>query len=386
MVSRRTFVRSATLFGSGSLFAPFINTGRCRLSAESPADAATRVIDLVRRSSVIDMLGLVTLDWRKWDRWCREPYTFTSADLKRVKDSGITLFHLAVSLRGPGVRTRTERWMADCKRFLDFHAAHFTCVRSLPDLAGLKASGKTGFLLGMQDSIHFRQVADVPQFRALGQLTSQLTYNERNRLGCGCYAPEDEGLSSFGASVIDAMNRSGMVVDVSHCGTRTTLESLEIAGSNALITHANCRGLNPGQPRCKSDEEIRKLAAAGGVMGITSIRSFARAKGPATINDVLDHFEYAARLVGVEHVGIGSDAGVDGASRTLVPGLEGPDRIYRLAEGLMRRGFGDGDIELMLGGNFLRALTGRALAPQIPAPPRLKGNPIDLSSASPAVS
>ena len=384
MVNRRTF--AATLLGSGSFFAPYINTGRCRLSAESPADAATRVIDLVRRSTVIDMLGLLTLNWHKWERWCSDPRTFTAADLKRVKDSGITLFHLAVSLVGPHVCARTERWIADCTRFLDYHSEHFTCVRSMADLAQLKASGKTGFLLGMQDSVHFRQVADVPRFRALGQLTSQLTYNGRNRLGCGCFAPDDDGISSFGTSVIEEMNRSRMVVDVSHCGTRTTLEALDIAGRNALITHANCRGLNPRQPRCKSDEEIRRLAAAGGVMGITSIRSFARAEGTATINDVLDHFAYAVRLVGVEHVGIGSDADLDGGNRTLVAGLDGPDRIYQLAEGLVRRGFGDRDIELMLGGNFLRVLTSRALGPQIPDAPMLKGSPIDLSSASPVTS
>jgi len=75
-----------------------------------------------------------------------------------------------------------------------------------------------------------------------------------------------------------------------------------------LVTHSNCRALNPGHPRCKTDEMIKRLAAGGGVMGITSFRSFVKNSDPTTIEDVLDHFDHVAGLVGVEHVGGGNDS------------------------------------------------------------------------------
>lgn len=382
MISRRAFLRAATLFSSGSLCAPLINSGRCRLSAETPADYASRAVDLVRRSTVLDMLGLFTLDWRKWERWCSAPDAFTGADLRCIRDSGITVFHYAVSLRSHDKHAATRRWLDRCWRFLGYQREHFVPIRSFAELPRVKSSGKIGVLIGMQDSAHFRTVADVSSFRKAGQLTSQLTYNLRNRAGSGCREPNDDGLSPYGAALIGAMIAAGMKIDVSHCGPRTTMETLEVAGPHAIISHANCRALNPTQPRCKTDDVIRKLAAAGGVMGITGIRAFVKAKGEASINDVLDHFDHVARLVGVEHVGVGSDAGVDGGNGTLVSGLDGPDRMYRLAEGLMRRGYSDGDIEMILGGNFLRALTGRGPEPQLPSPPILDGTPI-VRSPSP---
>jgi membrane dipeptidase len=173
------------------------------------------------------------------------------------------------------------------------------------------------------------------------------------------------------------MNRVGMAVDVSHCSDRTTLDAFAASRKPVLITHANCRALNP-HPRCKSDEEIRKMAAGGGVMGISGVRMFVRATEPTTIEHVLDHFDHAAKLVGVEHVGVGSDIDLDGYDklppvlrrRMLVgyknspafrgegeiEGLNHPKRMFDLTEGLIRRGYSDAQIELILGGNFRRAL------------------------------
>jgi len=138
--------------------------------------------------------------------------------------------------------------------------------------------------------------------------------------------------------------------------------------------------------RCKTDEAIRGLARTGGVMGIPFIRFMVKAGPPVGVDDVVDHFEYVANLVGVEHVGIGSDLDIDGYGSPRVPpgdqlgptsqanfdryqafftddgyvhidGLNHPKRVFDLTEGFIRRGFGDDDIRLMLGGNFKRALT-----------------------------
>jgi membrane dipeptidase len=153
---------------------------------------------------------------------------------------------------------------------------------------------------------------DVDLFHGLGQRVSQLTYNARNLIGNGSTERRDDGLSDYGLAVVSRMNQVGMAVDVSHSGDRTTLDAIEASTRPVLITHSNCRALVPGHPRCKTDEAIRKMAAAGGVMGITGVRMFVRAEEPTTIEHVLDHFDHVARLTSVEHVGLGSDMDLDG--------------------------------------------------------------------------
>src|SRR6202008_416224 len=140
----------------------------------------------------------------------------------------------------------------------------------------------------LQNSEHFRRPDDVDFFRALGQRVSQLTYNARNLIGNGSTERRDEGISDFGIAIIERMNKVGMAVDVSHCGDRTTLDAFEISNRPVLITHSNCRSLVNGHPRCKTDETIKKMAASGGVMGITAVRMFVKADEPTTIEDVLN--------------------------------------------------------------------------------------------------
>jgi membrane dipeptidase len=152
------------------------------------------------------------------------------------------------------------------------------------------------------------------------------------------------------------MNEIGMAVDVSHCGPRTTLEAIETSRKPVLITHSNCRALAPGVARCKTDEAIRAAARKGGVIGLTSVRHFVRATDPVTMENALDHFDYAMKLVGVEHIGIGSDFDLDAHPTYDIPGLNHVTRVYSLTEGLIRRGYTDRQIELILGGNFQRAL------------------------------
>jgi membrane dipeptidase len=173
----------------------------------------------------------------------------------------------------------------------------------------------------------------------------------------------DTGLTAFGADIVARMNSIGMAIDVSHTGERTTLDVIAASKAPVLITHSNCRALAPPVLRCKSDAVIRAAARSGGVIGLTNVRHFVRAHDPVCIEDVLDHFDHAVRIAGVEHVGIGSDLDLDGrdagaaALRHDIAGLNQPARIFELTEGLIRRRYTDEHIRLMLGGNFTRALT-----------------------------
>jgi membrane dipeptidase len=340
-----------------------INRGRFSLFAHGTAEYSANTLDLIRRSTVIDMLGLLTLNYRKLSTWQIQPGYFHEADFQRLKDSGITIFHPAVGFTDGDIYTESLNDITRWNTFIDAHPRQFFRVEGVADLQRAKTLGKIGILLGQQNSVHFRTVADVDHFYGLGQRVSQLTYIH-NRIGGGSSDPQDSGLSDYGAQIVERMNKLGMAIDVSHCGDRTTLEAVDASQKPVLVTHSNCRALVPGSARCKTDEAIRRVAATGGVLGVTMVRSFVRAGGAATIENFLDHIDHIVKLVGVEHVGLGTDVDLDGRDiptraprRSDLDGIDYARKIYDLTEGLVRRKYSSGNIELILGGNFQRALS-----------------------------
>jgi membrane dipeptidase len=333
-----------------------LNFGRCRLYAGSRREYSVRTVDVVGRSLVIDMLGLLTTDWPLLRRWHSEPEAFRAEDFEALRNSGINVFHPAVDLNSADPYGETSNWLRSWNDFVDARPDRFTAIRTCPDVSAARQDGKIGILLGMQNSKHFRQVPDVREFYALGQRVSQLTYNGPNRIGHGCIDSRDNGLTEFGHSIVRAMNECGMAIDVSHAGERTSLDTFSASTRPVLVTHSNCKALTP-HPRCKSDAVIRAMARQGGVMGITSIRAFVRRRGAGTLAEALDHFDHVCRLVGVEHAGLGSDTDIGPEPRRYdVAGLNPPRRVFDIAEGLLRRRYKESDVELILGGNFRRVL------------------------------
>ena len=357
MTSRRLLLRSSAL----ALGAPMINRGRFSLFARSNSEYSARAVDLVHRSTVIDMLGLLTLDYRKMSTWQSQPSRFQPTDYKRLIEAGITVFHPAVGYVSGDIYQESWRDISGWNSVLKGHPKEFLRIDHSGDFAQAKVLGKIGILLGQQNSEHFRTVDDVDRFYALGQRVSQLTYNT-NRIGGGSPDPRNPGLTPYGVKVVERMNRLGMAIDVSHCGVKTTWDAIELSRKPVLVTHSNCRALVPGSLRCKSDDTIRRMAAKSGVIGITMVRGFVRASGSVTIEDVLNHIDHVVKLVGVEHVGIGSDVDLDGRDASAVrrwdlDGIDYATKIYDLAEGLVRRKYSDPDIQLILGANFERALS-----------------------------
>jgi membrane dipeptidase len=232
--------------------------------------------------------------------------------------------------------------------------------------------------MGLQNSDHFEQPSDVRFFHGIGQRVSQLTYNAQNRLGSGSTDRVDGGLSDYGVEIMQEMNKVGMLIDVSHCGDRTTLDAIEISPKPIAITHSNCRAI-VNHPRLKTDEAIRALAKKGGVMGITGVRSFVSATDPTNIRNIVDHVEHVAKVAGIEHVGIGTDSDLNGyddlppelnaqmraaykdsyrlRDKIDVDGFDHPRKMYDLTDELLRRRWSRSDIRSVLGGNFLRLLT-----------------------------
>ena len=357
--------------------APMINRGRFHLFAGS-TEYSGKAIDLVGRTTVIDMLAVLTLDFNKQTKWFKDPETFTAADFQPYKESGINVFHPAIGMGGPNAYESVLQFFAAWNGFLANGQEYFMRIDSVADLKRVKQSGKLGIILGVQNSEQFRRPDDVDFFRGLGQRVSQLTYNARNLIGNGSTERRDEGISDFGVAIIERMNKVGMAVDVSHCGDRTTLDAFEISKKPVLITHSNCRALVPGHPRLKTDEAIKKVGQAGSVIGITGVRMFVKGDEPTTVEHVLDHFDHVRKLIGPEHLGVGSDmdlygydamppelnkqlrAGYKGSysfrEKIDIEGLNHPKRIFDLTEGLIRRKYSDADIEGILGGNFERVL------------------------------
>jgi membrane dipeptidase len=366
------------------------NTGRRRLLSGAAAGIATalitpwawaaqagyskRAISIIENAGAIDMLGLVTINNEEWDRW-NSANGMTEADRQQFKDCGIKVFHHSFGLGGPNSHTDALIYFAGLNAFIARYSDTFTRVSRWRDLEALVRSPKVGVIPGLQNSEHFRTPEDVKLFYSLGQRVSMLTYNAQNNLGCGATERRDCGVSDFGAAIIQKMNEVGMLVDVSHCGDMTTLDAFELSKKPVAITHSNCRAL-VNHPRCKTDEAIRKMAASGGVMGITGVRMFVRSEEPTTIEHLVDHVDHVAKLVGVEYVGVGSDCDLNGYDKLPkaqdqalrasykasyafrekldIEAFGHPRKIFDLTEALLRRGYGEADIVGILGGNFRR--------------------------------
>jgi membrane dipeptidase len=371
-VSRRQLMGGAVAAAAVTGF-PMINTGMFRAHAAATKAYSKRAVDLVKQSLVIDMLAPLKIDFRS--EYYANP--LSEKDAADFRASGITGFHNAVGTGGPEAYSETLGWIAAWQGFAGRNAHVFSLVGRAEDLDRAKREGKCAVIMGVQNSEHFRKVEDVKAFYEIGQRCSQLTYNSQNLLGSGSTERVDGGVTDFGAAIIEAMNKVGMLVDVSHCGDRTTLDAIAISPKPIAITHSNCRAL-VNHPRVKTDEAIKALGAKGGVMGITGVRMFVSEKEPTTIANMVDHIDHVVKLIGIDHVGVGSDADLNGyddmpadqyamlkagykssyAFRDKIDtdGFDHPMKTYDLVEELIRRKYSNENITAVLGGNFRRLL------------------------------
>jgi membrane dipeptidase len=370
--TRRRLLKGAAGAAAGAVASPMLNLGSFQAFADTPARYSARVMKIMESATVIDMLAPITLN-------ASPLFAHRLPDAARAdfRASRVTAVHNSIGVGGPSAREDSIAFLAAWQGFVGRNADLFVLVDKAADIDAAKAAGKIAVIMGLQNAEHFRTAADVQMFYLLGQRCSQLTYNSQNLLGSGGTERVDGGVSDFGAEIIKAMNIAGMLVDVSHCGDRTTLDAIEVSGGPIAITHSNCRALN-NHPRLKTDEAIRKLAAKGGVMGVTGVRMFVSATEPTSVEQVVDHIDHVARLVGVEHVGVGTDSDLYGYDRLpedqnkqVRAGYKAsyafrekidtdrfnhPRKFYDLTEVLIRRGYGDENIAAVLGGNFRRLL------------------------------
>lgn len=375
-ITRRSLMRHAV---AASIAAPFVLRHRYKVFAQSKQEYSDRVVRLIRESLVIDMLNQFLYRTDQADlkkRWMREPGAFTEADFRKFQSSGLSVLSI-----GEGVLNFAEgqELFARWNSFIALYPQWFLRINGSADLASAKAQGKLGILFGLQSSSQFEALDRVDQCYGYGQRVSQLSYNFRTLVADGAFEPYDGGVSEYGGKVIARMNSIGMAVDLGHASDKTKLDALSLSRVPVILSHGNCRALIPNSLRATTDDTIRKLAAKGGVMGITDIAFMVKGTEPVSVDDVIDHYDHVRDLVGIEHVGVGSDAGIESndlgspavlnemltkadaryhvhGTHEIVEGMGGPERMYVLVNGLVRRGYTDEQIRLILGGNWARVL------------------------------
>lgn len=225
--------------------------------------------------------------------------------IERIHAGGVTAVNATIAAwHDP---EETLDMIGQMYRQLDKHSDIAMQARSVADIRAAKAAGKTGFILGFQDTAPLADKLHLlPVYRELGVRIIQLTYNFENRVGFGCQAPDDRGLTAFGEEVVAEMNRLGLLIDLSHCGPRTTLEAIALSQRPVAITHANAASQFP-HPRNKRDEAIKACAANGGIIGALSFPAMLTQNLPAVVDDYIDAIDYLVEMVGVDHVAIGPD-------------------------------------------------------------------------------
>jgi membrane dipeptidase len=303
------------------------------------------------------------------------------SDLDLVRGSGIDVIKLSLG----GINSDFEHTVAEIaqvQQLFEVHPAYFTQVRVADDMARAKRESRLGIILSFESADMLQgRVESLELFRNLGVRVMQMSYNRKSPFAAGVMEPEGGGLTDLGRKAVLEMNRLGIAVDLSHANSQTTSDVLALSSKPPVMTHAGCAAIHP-HPRNKTDEQLRALAARGGVVGIFDLPYLTASPRQPAVEDYMEHMEHALKVVGEEHVGIGSDVGIapfdtsakgmadfakeleerrkSGLSApeedrpTYVEGLNTPRRIELICDQLLKRGYPPRVAEKVMGANFAR--------------------------------
>lgn len=221
------------------------------------------------------------------------------------------------------------------------------------DLYRLKTEGKKAIMLGIENGYAIgKDITNVERFRKRGVVYMTLCHNGNNDIcGSARYNDENLGVSQFGEAVIREMNRTGMMIDLSHSGERSFYDTLEISQMPVVCSHSSCRSLCD-HPRNLTDDQIKAITRKGGVIQVCLYSGFLRSDREANILDAIEHLNHIVNLAGVEHVGIGTDFDGDGG----IIGCNDSSELINFTRRLMKERYSEDDIRRIWGGNFLRVM------------------------------
>ncbi len=296
-------------------------------------------------------------------------------------DSGITAGNRQITggLES-GALEESIKWIVTAQRQFDSFDWLIKATKGEHIRQAKKAGKCAGFITSQDTHWLGRNLDNLVMMYRFGLRVVQLTYNMHNNVGAGCTERNDAGISNFGVEFIQKMNELGIIVDTGHTGRQSTLDACEISKAPVIASHTTCKAIS-GHARGKDDYTLETIAQTGGVIGICVIPQFLnQEKEQPDLNDFLDHIDHVVRLVGVDHVGIGTDwpmnmpefvqemmatqvaPTIGFRKQDKIPGIEtlvGFERYPKainITRGLVSRGYSDEEIRLILGENWLRVI------------------------------
>jgi membrane dipeptidase len=377
----------------------------CAVFAQTKVDPA-RVTRLLQRAVLIDLHDDTTQMNVDEGYNLAEKHDFGQVDIPRMRAGHISGLFLSI-WTDPDRYTPTEavrRALEEIdavRRETARHPADLEPATTADEILSAKKRGHIAILMGVEGGQAIdSDLSILRTYFELGARYMTLTHtNHTPWADTSSKPPEHNGLTDFGKQVVREMNRLGMMVDISHVSDTTFYDALETSSAPIIASHSSCRAL-ASAPRNMTDDMLRALAAKGGVVHINYYEGFLDSgfqerqaalkdemtqqdaidestpkfgdrtqNGPAVrkinaarlaklgripLSELLDHFEHAVKIAGIDHVGLGSD--FDGVDDMLPEGMEDISRMPNLVRGLMERGFSDDDILKILGGNTLRVM------------------------------
>lgn len=310
----------------------------------------------------------------------------------RVRNSGLTCISETVDDFGQNPHHEFQIVARDVWHYTDFFPKQqgMRIALSADDIREAKRDGEQSVLVSIEmdgsqvigPSImynrgtpeeHYPFLDRIDVLYRLGVRRFDAIANYMGYLGDGCLERSDSGLSLYGLAFVERMNDVGMMIDTSHWGERSTFDAIEVSKSPLLISHAGARALVPKNRRLKSDELIQALAEKGGLIGVCGIPNYLAQTKRQGVEDMVDHVDHIVDLVGVDHVGIGTDIvwghhaslgvhrhyiihmGMEVAAEYM-EGMESLEEWPNITRALVSRGYSDGEIEKIIGGNALRVM------------------------------
>lgn len=323
---------------------------------------------ILKEAIVIDTLGGAAVH--------PTPYVAEGTYEERMVSQGWNILHACLVSEPSYIPTWEEIQLAVYENLLNFEMSpKVRHVERVDDIFEAKKNGQLGIIFGVQSPNWIEQKRErIRIMYKLGLRSLQLTYMERNWLGDGCLEPENRGLTNFGMQVVRECNRLGILIDCSHVGERTSLDAARESKKPIVISHTAIRKI-VDNPRCVTDEQMKTIADKGGTIGITTFSPFINRERQPTLDDYLDHFDYAINLIGEDHVTFATDwfdgkTKVNWATPWFYPevtqgkkygglGLVGFNQraeLVNVVDGFLARGYGAQRIRKILGGNFIRVL------------------------------
>ena len=348
-------------------------------------------------------------------------HTDGDIDIPRMREGGLGAIFFSIwmsgSVTGPEAVKRSLDQIDAVREMVRTHSKDLALCTTAEEIRGARAAGEIAVLIGVEGGhMIASDLAVLDSYAALGVRYMTLTHSVNDEWAdSSTDKPAHNGLTDFGKEVVREMNRLGMMVDISHVADKTFYDALEVSRAPLIASHSSCRALC-NAPRNMTDDMIKALAAKGGVIQINyhigflsqkfrdadqanpelskqinaeiekrcgKIESCQLIEGERLVREaigagklprvewteIINHIDHAVKLVGADHVGLGSD--FDGANMPY--GMEDASYLPRITDALLKRGYSESDIRKILGGNTLRVMeqveaTARSLAQEHSTP------------------